>query len=413
VQVAHIISVGTELSLGQTVDTNAGWLAAQLAAEGVRCVRHVTVPDDRDAIAAELRAADTAADLILVTGGLGPTDDDLTREGLADALGVELVEDATSLDRIRAFFAQREREMSDRNARQARVPLGGRAIANPRGTAPGLFAELSGRPCYCMPGVPSEMRAMFERDVLPAVRAAARGRVIRSRKLLCFGLGESDLGEQIADLMQRGRNPEVGTTADLSTIGIRINATATSRDEADTLLAQAEVEIRARLGPLIFGQDEDTLAMTVGRLLVSAGATLATAESCTGGLVGKLLTDTPGSSAYYAGGAVTYSNESKESILGVPGALISANGAVSGPVAEAMAQGAQRRFDATLAVSVTGVAGPDGGTPDKPVGLVYIALADGLETRAHRYHFGRDASRTAIRRRAAWTALNLVRMAYV
>jgi len=408
-QRAAILAIGTELTLGQTVDTNTAWLAGQLAAIGIRAARHLTVADERTDIRDALLEAAGSFDLLLASGGLGPTADDLTRHALAEAAGVELVLDPLSLEQIRAFFARRNRPMPTANRVQAMIPRGGRAIENTCGTAPGIFIELRGRPCWALPGVPFEMQAMFTRDVLPGLRAAVRGRVLRTRVLHCFGLGESDIGERIADLMQRGRNPEVGTTASLGVISIRINAAADSEVAATALLDDAERELRTRLGQVVCGRDEDTLASVVGELLLAAGATLATAESCTGGLLGKLLTDISGSSRYYLGGVVSYADEAKKKLLGLPADLLAEHGAVSAPVAREMAASARRVFSSTYAISVTGIAGPTGGTPVKPVGLVYLGLAspDGLDVRE--LQLGSDSPREVIRARAAGAALNLLR----
>lgn len=407
---AWIISVGTELALGQTVDTNAAWLATQLLALGIRPRLHLTVPDDAAGIRDALLRAANAADLILVTGGLGPTDDDLTRHALASAAGLRLRLHTPSLDQIRARFAARGREMSASNRIQAMIPLTATAIPNTRGTAPGIHIMLRGTPCYALPGVPSEMRTMFERDIGPQLRAVARGRVIRTRRLQTFGLGESVVGERIADLMRRGRNPEVGTTAELGIISVHINARADAPAEAARLLDDTEAEIRRRLGDSIFGRGEDTLSGVVGELLAARGQTVSTAESCTGGLIGALLTDVSGSSRYYAGGAVTYANEAKTELLGVCPADLEQYGAVSAPVAQAMACGVAERLHSDYAISATGVAGPTGGTPAKPVGLVFIGLHTPSGTTVAEHHFGHDSARSVIRMRAARTALNLLRL---
>jgi len=408
---AWIISVGTELTLGQTVDTNSAWLAERLAALGVRALRHVTVPDDAAAIRDALLAAAGACDVIVVSGGLGPTEDDLTRQAVADAAGAALTPHAPSLERLRAFFAARGREMPQRNVVQALIPATGRAIPNTCGTAPGLWIKLRGTPCYLLPGVPFEMRTMFARDVEPELRTAAGGHVLLTRRLHTFGLGESEVNERIADLMQRGRNPEVGTTVELGVVSVRINAAAANSGVAETLLDETEAELRRRLGELVFGRDDDTLASVAGALLAAAGHTVSTAESCTGGLIGKLLTDVSGSSRYYRGGAVVYANEMKTKLLGVPAAEIERHGAVSAAVARALADGAARAFATDYVVAVTGVAGPTGGTAEKPVGLVYIGLHTPAETTVRECRFGSDAPRHAIRMRAASTALNVLRLA--
>lgn len=408
---ACILSIGTELTLGQTVDTNSAWIAAALAALGVRTVHHATVPDEHDAIVRALREAAGRADLVVASGGLGPTEDDLTRAALAEVLGGSLVPDADSLAQIRAFFTARGRDMPPQNEVQALVPEGARPLANAVGTAPGLSAVIGTTAVCCLPGVPSELYAMFATHVAPAVRRSAGGGVILTRTLRTTGLPESEVGLRLRDLMTRGRNPEVGTTAALGLIGVRINATASSAEEARRLLDAADAEICARLGEAVFGRDEETLAHAVGALLIERGATVAVAESCTGGLVGALLTAVPGSSAYFRGGVVAYANEVKSDMLGVPASVLEREGAVSGAVAEALAAGVARLLATDYAVSITGVAGPGGGSPEKPVGLVYAGLHTPAGTTAARHMFGSDATRDAIRQRAAGAALNALRRA--
>jgi nicotinamide-nucleotide amidase len=409
-QNAWIISIGTELTLGQSVDTNAVWLARRLAEIGHRCDRHITAPDDLEPLVDTLRQAAAQADAVVVSGGLGPTDDDLTRVALARVAGVELAPNARSLAQIRAFFERRGRAMPERNAVQALLPRGAQAIENTCGSAPGVLLRLERALVFALPGVPFEMKRMFERDVAPRLSADSHGDVLLSRRLNCIGKGESDIGELLGDLMRRGANPEVGTTAELGTIGVRINAAGETRAIAEARLEKTEAEARRRLGALVFGRDEETLADAVGALLHACGTTLATAESCTGGLIGKLLTDTPGSSAYFKGAVVAYANEAKVELLGVDPAALRQHGAVSPEVAEQMACGARRRLGADFALSATGIAGPGGGTAAKPVGLVYIGLADGAGVQARELRYGADAPREAIRLRAANTALNLLRL---
>ena len=407
---AWIVSIGTELALGQTVDTNTAWLAEQLAALGIRPSRHVTVADDTDATRDVLLQAADACDVILVTGGLGPTADDLTRHALADAAGVPLELHEPSVEHIRARFVARGREMSSSNVVQAMIPSTGHAIHNTRGTAPGVQIELRGTPCYAMPGVPPEMRTMFERDIAPQLRQAAGGAIVLSRRLHTFGEGESVIGERIANLMTLGRNPHVGTSADLGVITIRINATADKPADARTLADETEHEIRERLGELVYGRDDETLESVIGNALRAAGRTLATAESCTGGMIGALLTDVPGSSDYYVGGTITYANSAKSGLAGVAPADIEQHGAVSDVVARAMASGVAQALGADYALSVTGIAGPSGGTAEKPVGLAFIGVHSPAGTVVHECRFGHDSARLTIRTRAARTALNLLRL---
>lgn len=408
-QTAGILSIGAELTLGQTVDTNTAWLARQCAALGIRASEHRTVSDELEPIREAISALAQSSDVVLVTGGLGPTADDLTREAVAATTGVALREDPEALAAIQAFFAGRGRAMPDRNRVQARVPVGGHVLPNACGTAPGITIELAGTPVFCMPGVPFEMRAMFNEQVRPFIAQRSRGGVIHSRLIHCTGTGESDIGTQIEDLMTRGANPEVGTTAALGIIGVRVNARAANEAAALALADETEATVRERLGALVFGRDEQTLAQMTGELLAERGATLGLAESCTGGLIGKLITDTPGASRYFRGGVISYANNIKQDLLSVDQDVLASEGAVCGAIAEQMAAGARRQLGADYALAVTGIAGPGADDTAKPVGLVYIGLASPAEVRHREFRFGSDAPRDVIRMRAALTALNLLR----
>jgi len=407
---AIILSIGNELTAGQTLDTNAAWLSQQLAELGVRVLRHVTTADELEPIRLEIERACERADVVLVSGGLGPTVDDLTRQALAEAMGVPLELREESIERIRAFFTARDRPMPETNVVQARFPAGSEPIANTCGTAPGIRARFKRATLFAMPGVPREMREMYRRDVRPRLIPRAGGAAMLAATLHCFGAGESDVAEQIFDLMERGKNPAVGTTARQGVIGVRIHARGSSHEQARSLLNETVEEVRRRLGSLVFGRDDETLASAVAQRLTSAGKTLSTAESCTGGLLAKRLTDVPGSSAYFRDGVVAYANEAKTRLLGVPAELIERHGAVSAPVVEAMALGCRQRSRTDFAISVTGIAGPQGSTSDKPVGSVYIGLADesGCQVTPHR--FGEFLSRSEIRDRTCNTALNRLRL---
>ncbi len=407
---AIIISIGTELTTGRSTDTNAAWLAAKLAAIGITCDRHVTVKDDRAAATATLTEASATADLVLVTGGLGPTPDDLTRHALADALGTELALHQPSLDAIADFFRQRKRTMTESNRVQAMFPTSATAIENTCGTAPGIHATLNKADVYILPGVPREMKTMFERDVLPGITGAAGDTVLVQHTLKTFSAPESRLGEQLADLMTPGRNPAIGTSAQDWVIAIHIDAQADSRDEALRLIDADAADIRRRLGDAVFGEGDDTLAHAVAHLLISQHKTVATAESCTGGLIAKRLTDVSGSSTYFIQGHVTYANEAKHRLLNVPMELIEVHGAVSRHVAETMAANCRELAGADYALATTGIAGPTGGTPEKPVGLVFIALATPTEMIVKELHIGESTPRNAIRDRASKSALNQLRL---
>lgn len=407
---AIILSIGSELTTGQTVDTNSAWLSRRLAEIGVVVRMHVTVADELDPIREAIDRAARAADVVLVTGGIGPTADDLTRHALAAAMHAPLELHPPSIVQIRAFFARRGRDMPEANTVQAMFPAGTTPIENTCGTAPGIHARLHDADLFVFPGVPREMQVMYDRSALPVLARRAGGGRILMRTILTYGAGESDVGERILDLMQRGRNPSVGTTAQQTTIGVRIVAYGRSADDAQRLLDADAAEVRRRLGILVFGEGNDTLADAVARLLIERRQTVVTAESCTGGLVAKRLTDVPGSSAYFLESVVTYAYASKTRRLGVPAELLTQRGAVCAEVAEHMATAARRQAGADYALSVTGIAGPTGGTADKPVGLVYFGLATPAGCTTHERRFGAEFTRDEIRDRACKFALNLLRL---
>jgi nicotinamide-nucleotide amidase len=405
---ASIISIGNELLNGRTVDTNAAYIAGQLRTVGIPVVSVYSVGDEEPAIRRKLALAAEEADVLILTGGLGPTDDDLTRQAIAGFLGVDLVLREDLLAILRQFFDRRGIEMPARNAIQACVPRGATAIENPVGTAPGIRAECAGKLLFAMPGVPSEMWHMLDTLVLPELQRLAAGQVIAVRRLRCFGAGESTIAEMIGDAMRRGRNPLVNCTVHLGVITLEVMAMAAGASEAEAMATREEQSLRAILGDLVYGSGTQTLAEVVGERLAETGGTLAVAESCTGGLIASLITDVPGSSRYFTYGWVTYSNTAKQTELMVPPEMIEEYGAVSDQVARAMAQGARRRAGADYAIGLTGIAGPGGGSELKPVGLVYIAVdsRDGAET--SRYVFSSD--RSSVRWRAAQTALNMLRL---
>ncbi|MGE0200985.1 MAG: competence/damage-inducible protein A [Candidatus Melainabacteria bacterium] len=388
---AEIIAVGTELLLGDVINSNAAWLSRELAALGIHVYHHVTVGDNPARIQAVIDHALTRktqpANLLLFTGGLGPTDDDLTVATLADYFNATLVADPDSEASIRQFFVARGQPMSASNIKQALKPTDAVTVANPLGTAPGIFWELTPgahphvtQPTLIatFPGVPKELTVMWPavRDHLLAFQEKHRMPVQRlfTRFLHFFGIGESKLGELLSDLMEQD-NPTVAPYVGNAQVRIRVVARAATQAEADALIAPVEAEILRRCGQYYFGRDEDTLEGTVGEQLRRSNLTLAVAESCTGGLVSSRLTDVPGSSDYIRLNAVTYSNDQKTALLGVPEATLAAFGAVSAETAEAMAMGIRRLSGCDIGLSLTGIAGPDGGAPDKPVGLLYIGLA--------------------------------------
>jgi nicotinamide-nucleotide amidase len=423
---AIILSIGDELVLGQTVDTNSAWLSQQLAAVGCDILSHRTVGDNQKAIEIAIRGAAGKCDFLLISGGIGPTEDDLTRQALAAVLRERLELNEKWLHRMEAFFRKLGRPMPETNKIQAMIPSGATMIENEVGTAAGIdtiveppqrkpvasdeyreqmfgkddlvssrkaldgMAEMmlyriqNSKPTrtFAVPGVPKEMKAMFTSYILPIISAEAAGAIILSRTLHTFGLGESSIAEKLGDLMNRTRNPSVGTTVANGLVSLRINSRFPTKEEAQKQLEQTTQACKEVLGDLIFGQDDQTLPQIVAALLTSNqqpatsnSSTVSTAESCTGGLLAKLLTDIPGSSAYFTQGWITYSNQAKYERLGVSMEIINLNGAVSETVVEAMAKSARRLSKSTYALSISGIAGPTGGSPTKPVGTVCIALA--------------------------------------
>lgn len=404
--------------IGQTLDTNGRWIANRLMDRGIVPIEHLTLPDDREAIAAAFSRLATRVDVIVCSGGLGPTADDLTRFALADATGDELVQDAEALAQIQAWFSSRGRPMNVLNRVQAMRPSRATFFDNEFGTAPGIHARLGNCDVFCLPGPPGELGPMFERCVVPLLRPDL-ARTVRVRVLHTIGLGESEVALRLersarGDLMARGRMPLVGTTASKSVVSCRIRYEGPlGGSEADELIARDEAEIRSILGKAVFGEEDDTLATVLVRALRRRSQTLATVESCTGGMLASQITDVPGASDVYRSGWITYSDSTKMREVGVSPKLFKngmnpgAPGAVSAEVATAMAEGGLREADADYALAITGIAGPTGGSADKPVGTVYIALC-GKAVAPDVRRFGFLGDRSAIREWAARAALAIL-----
>ena len=411
-----ILSIGDELVLGQIADTNAAWLSEQLVAQGLMPEYHQAVPDNLQAISAALKLAAGNADMVIVSGGLGPTPDDLTRQAMAAAAGVKLVLNKPSLEKLKVFSKKRRWIMSVNNRLQAMFPEGAVVLDNPIGTAPGFSLVLGKATIAVMPGVPKEMKLMFKRHIAPILTARSRSKIM-TFKLNAFGLGESVVAEKLGKIMRRERNPLVGTTVSGGVISIRIRGKFNDEKRGARKPALPEMrktadKIKRLLGDVVFSEGDVSLAETVGKMLLAARKTVVTAESCTAGLLAAMLTESPGASAYFLGGWVVYSNKMKTENLGVPEGLIARDGAVSEPVARKMAEGALARSGADYALAVTGIAGPGGGSPKKPVGTVWIALArrkkPGVDVYAEKRIFPGD--RASVRERAAKTALNILRL---
>jgi nicotinamide-nucleotide amidase len=385
---AVILSTGDELTTGRTLDTNAHYIADQLLAVGIDVAAMLVVGDYPDRIAWAWRTALQQADLIVCTGGLGPTADDLTTETVARVAGVGLRMDEAVADRIRQMFAAMGRTMPENNLKQALFPEGAAVIANRLGTAPGFRLAIPtarGR-CHCivLPGVPREMKAMLAEDVLPWVRLARGGTAeYRSHTFQTFGISESALDELVAGVVDPAEG-RLAFRAAFPQISLRVTVQG-EPGEVEQRLERAAAALRVRLGPYCYGEGNTTMEAAVGALLAAHRATLAVAESCTGGLIGHRLTDVPGSSAYVRADVVAYSNEIKQALLGVPAATLEQHGAVSVETAEAMARGVRRLAGSTIGLATTGIAGPGGGTAEKPVGTVCIALDSDAGPRSHRY----------------------------
>ncbi|MBE0536348.1 MAG: competence/damage-inducible protein A [Phycisphaerae bacterium] len=405
---AALISIGNELLSGETVDTNVSYLCRHLLLCGIPTVNIFTVPDEISSIVDAFEQATRRADVVLVTGGLGPTGDDVTREALAAFLKVELRFCEDLQEQIAGFFARRGFEMAPSNRIQAFLPAGARALQNSQGTAPGIAVDWQGRFIACMPGVPAEMKQMFSDHLNDYLKQLAGGQSVAARKLMCYGAGESTIASMLGERMERGRNPLVNSTAQAGLVTIHIVAAAAEQASAEQMVEHERAELCQILGNIIYGYDGQTMAEVVGAALADRGKTLAIAESCTGGLLGQLITDVPGSSRYFKCGWITYSNEAKSRDLDVDSGLLEQCGAVSEEVAQAMALGARKKAGADYGIAITGIAGPDGGTEAKPVGLVYIALNTINGSRCERFVF--PFTRPIMRLRTALAALNMLRL---
>ena len=409
---AEILCVGSELLLGSIVNSNARWLADQLAALGLAHYRQQVVGDHRGRLIAALQSASRRCRLLITTGGLGPTPDDLTTEAIAAAFDTPLEERPEVWADIQTKLVRRGRTPSPTVRRQALLPVGATLLPNPTGPAPGMiWTPLPGFTLLSFPGVPSEMKAMWEATAVPWLRQSglAEG-VFASRILRFWGVGEATLAEQLADLLA-GTNPTVAPYAGAGEVTLRLTAAAADRAAAEGLLAPLEAELRARTGTACFGDGDDSLASVVLAALRQRGQSLAVAESCTGGGLGAALAAVPGASDVFVGGVIAYANAVKQQLLGVPAALLREHGAVSDPVARAMAEGVQRQTGSTWALAVSGIAGPGGGSPDKPVGLVHLALAGPQGCTSEGVQFGASRGRGWIQTLSIGESLNRLRLA--
>jgi nicotinamide-nucleotide amidase len=407
---AEILSIGDELLIGQVINTNQAYIAEKLNSVGVSVARMMTVGDDQTMIIKSFEEAFARCDVVVVTGGLGPTHDDITRSAVCKFFQTDLVVNEEALERVREFFRRRGFAPRKINEDQALVPRSCTVIQNFNGTAPGYLFEQRGKYFIVMPGVPFEMKAMIKSFVVPFFAQRASGVVIQHRTLRTTGIGESFLAEQIGDVNEI-IPPNSGLTLAFlpSPTGTRLRITAQAKSiaEAESGIRNVEEKLRSKAGKYIYGADEEEMEQVIGKLLAERRLTLAVAESCTGGLIADRITNVPGSSNYFERGIVSYSNESKVADLGVPLALIYHHGAVSREVAEAMAFGIRVKANADIGLSTTGIAGPTGGSAEKPVGLVWIGYSDRHGTLALRFNFGDDRRR--VKERASQAALELLR----
>lgn len=403
--IVEVLAVGTELLLGQIVNSNATRIGERLADAGLEHYQQTVVGDNEARIVAAITAACDRADAVIITGGLGPTQDDLTREAMARAAGVELVFDEEQADRLRERWRMRDRVMPETNLQQAERPDGSILIANPKGTAPGIRMKIAETWVIALPGVPAEMIPMLETDVIPFLRGDDHS-VVASRLIRTWGETESAVAEMLGDLYDASSNPTIAFLASGGEIKVRITAKAANHDEAVQLITPIEATIRDRLGTLVFGADGDTIEVVVLNALEERGWTLGTAESATGGLVAGRITSVPGSSRTFRGSIVAYATDVKESVLGVPADVIATHGAVSEPAAIAMAEGARSVLGVDVALGLTGSAGPD--PQEQPVGTVVIAVAtpDGTRVRTFRMPGDRERVRTF----ATTASLQLIRL---
>ncbi len=404
---AEIISIGDELLIGQIVNTNAAWMSRQLNAANIRVRQVSVVGDEGDEIRRSLELALSRADVVLLTGGLGPTHDDITKKVVAEYFdSAEMVTDEKVLAHVKGIFQRRNLRMAPVNEGQALVPKKATVLWNDYGTAPGLLFEREGRYCAIMPGVPAEMQHLMNERVLPFLKSKNKNVTIRHRTVRTVGIGESALFEKLAPIEELEKFGKIAFLPHFSVVDVRISVYENDATVAAQRIHAAEEYILSRVGPNVYGFDEETLESVIGRLLIEKKATLAVAESCTGGFVAHRLTNVSGSSQYFDRAMVTYSNAAKMQMLGVPEEVLQQHGAVSEECAKAMAAGVRRVSNVTYGVATTGIAGPTGGTEEKPVGLVWVGVASPERVFAQKFLFTKD--RLINKERFSQMALNLL-----
>lgn len=404
---AEIIAVGSELLLGQIVNTNAKIISSELQKIGIDVYYHTCVGDNKERLKDVFKTAYTRSDLVILTGGLGPTKDDITKEIVSSYLDLPLETDQDSLKRIKKYFISRNKNMTENNLKQASLPKGSTAIVNHRGTAPGVFLKHEGKIIVMLPGPPREMKPMLL-NIIDLYLSNICKKTIYSRVMKFYGIGESQLENKIQDLILNQSNPTIAPLAKMGEVTVRLTAKADSKNKAKTVIKPVETEIKERLNKFFYAYDDETIEQVVAKQLFKTTKTIAVAESCTGGLVGSKLTNVPGISEVFKYGVISYSNEAKQKLLGVKSSTLEKYGAVSKQTAKEMAIGIKNLSNSDIGVSITGIAGPKGGTTQKPVGLVYIGYADNNGVYVKKCMF--SGSRLEIRERSANTALHLVRI---
>ncbi|AFZ47783.1 competence/damage-inducible protein cinA [Cyanobacterium stanieri PCC 7202] len=407
---AEIICIGTEILLGDILNSNSQYLALELARLGIPHYYQTVVGDNLNRIHSIIKTALERSSILIFTGGLGPTPDDLTTEAIASYFQTTMVEDREIIEDIKQKFASRGREMTANNYKQALIPQGALVLPNKTGTAPGIMWEKDSKLILTFPGVPSEMKQMWQDTAIPFLKSKGWGKEIIYSEMLRFrGIGESSLAQKVNHLFDLA-NPTVAPYASHGEVRLRVSTKAQSAEEAKKIIQPIAEEIKIIAGQDYFGSDEDTLALVVGNLLKQRGETLAVAESCTGGGLGAMVTDIEGSSEYFVGGVIAYSNEVKMNLLGVSEDDLAREGAVSAIVAEQMARGVRQRFGTDWGIGITGIAGPGGGTESKPVGLVYIGIASATgEVWSYRDTYGSSRGRYLVRYLSACNALDQLR----
>ncbi|MDX9727530.1 MAG: competence/damage-inducible protein A [Bacteroidales bacterium] len=405
---AEIITIGDELLIGQTIDTNSAWIGAELSLLGFDVQRKISIHDRREDIIQALNDTQGRSDVVLITGGLGPTSDDITKITLCEYFNTRLVPDIMVLSMVEQMMSRRGILMNENNRRQADVPESCRVLSNAAGTAPGMWFEKDGTVFISMPGVPSEMKYIMNQHVIPELKIRFSSQVIIHRNIMTYGAPEAVLAGLLESF--EASLPSSVHLAYLPSLGIiklRLSGTGTNRDEVVNAVEDQVRKLYRTIPELIYGENEETMEMAVGRILRQKSLTLCTAESCTGGNIARMITSVPGSSDYYKGSVVAYDNRVKTTLLGVGSNIIEEEGAVSGPVVRAMAEGARKLLNTDYAVAISGIAGPSGGTTEKPVGTVWIAVSSAMATLAEKFVYGTDRNINIMRFSVA--ALNMLR----